>query len=97
VSIAQNPIAIAADVRTNSRRLMLNLRRQRSVSASAIAMIARCSGDGGDGKYSSFEHGRTSTGRSSAIVSHASRARGERRGCQLPQSLTPYLPRTRLA
>ena len=63
---------------------MLNLRRQRSTSASAIAMIAFCSGDGGSGKYSSFEHGRTSTGRSSAIVSHASRARGPAQRLPVP-------------
>ena len=80
--LAENPIAIAAEVRTNSRRLMLNFRRQRSTSASAIAMIVNCSLDGGGGKNSSFEHGRTSTGRSSAIVSHASRALARRSGSQ---------------
>src|SRR5918998_864534 len=55
--MAQKPIAIAAEVRTKWRRLMPNLRRQRSVSRSARCMIASCSLVGGGGKYSSFEHG----------------------------------------
>jgi hypothetical protein len=91
-SIAQNPIANAAEVRTNSRRLMLNLCRQRSTSASCRAMIALCSRDGGDGKYSSLEHGRTSTATSSAIVSHASRPREVRNGSQWAQLLIPSSP-----
>jgi hypothetical protein len=45
-------------------------------------MIALCSRDGGNGKYSSLEHGRTSTATSSAIVSHASRAFARRSGSQ---------------
>src|SRR5256714_13993740 len=63
--MAQKPIAIAAVVRTNSARDMLNLRRIRSVSWSARRMIPICSLLGGGGKYSSFDAGRTSTGRSS--------------------------------
>src|SRR3954451_13993770 len=62
VSIAQKPIAIAIDERTKLRRLMLNLRRQRSTSRSSRCMIASCSLVGGGGMYSSLETGRTSTG-----------------------------------
>ena len=65
--MAQKPIAIAAAVRTNSARDMLNLRRSRSVSSLASRMIPSCSRVGGKGKYSSLEHGMTSTGRSSGI------------------------------
>ena len=67
MSIAQNPIAIAADVRTNCERDMRILRRQRSVSSFASRIIPICSGDGGGGAYSSFDAGRMSTGRSSGI------------------------------
>src|SRR5213595_2279160 len=67
MSIAQKPIAIAAVVRTNSARDMLNLRRQRSVSSSASRIIPICSLLGGGGAYSSFDAGRMSTGRSSGI------------------------------
>ena len=61
-SIAQKPIAMAAEVRTNSRRLMLNLRRQRSTSRSCRSMIRTWCGIGGGGRNSPFEHGMTSTG-----------------------------------
>ncbi len=63
--MAQNPMAIAADVRTNSPRDMFNLRRWRSVSSLALRMMASCPWLGGGGKYSSLEAGRTSTGNGS--------------------------------
>ena len=62
VSMAQKPIAIAAVVRTKRRRLIPNLRRQRSTSRSCRCMICSCSLVGGGGKYSSFDAGSTSTG-----------------------------------
>src|SRR3954447_22732704 len=68
--MAQNPIAVAAAVRTNARRLMPNLRRIRSASLLASCMIAICSALGTGGKYSSFEHGMTSTGIASDMSSH---------------------------
>src|SRR3954453_14192937 len=55
-------MAIAAEVRTKRRRLMLNLRRQRSTSRFCRSMIAICVAVGGGGMYSSFDAGRTSTG-----------------------------------
>ena len=58
-------MAVAAAVRTNWARVILNLRRMRSVSAFASSMIRSCAFVGGSGKYSSFEQGMTSTGRSS--------------------------------
>src|SRR3954452_24247916 len=70
MSIAQKPIDIAAAVRTNSARVMLNSRRGPSVSLSASRMIASCCLVGGGGKYSSFEQGITSTGRSSDRSGH---------------------------
>src|SRR5207237_5678852 len=66
-------MAIAAVVRTNSERDMLNLRRQRSVSSSASRIIPICSLLGGGGAYSSFDAGRMSTGRSSGISRHECR------------------------
>jgi hypothetical protein len=60
--MAQKPMAIAAAVRTNSARVMLNFRRSRSVSALASSMIASCCFVGGGGKYSSLDAGSTSTG-----------------------------------
>src|SRR5258706_6819673 len=69
-SIAQKPIAIAAAVRTNCARVIPILPRQRSVSASASCMIARCALLGGGGKYSSFDAGRMSTGRPSGMSGH---------------------------
>src|SRR5204862_7182799 len=64
-SIAQNPMVMAAALRTKSRRFMPNLRRQRSVSASASSITIRCWRVGGGGTNSPFEHGYTSTGRRS--------------------------------
>src|SRR3954451_23020264 len=69
-SMAQKPIAIAADVRTNWARDMPIFRRQRSVSALAKRIIPICSREGGGGKYSSFDAGRMSSGRSSGISFH---------------------------
>ena len=69
-------MAIAAVVRTNSERDMLNLRRHRSVSSSASRMIPICSLLGGGGAYSSLEAGRMSTGRSSGMSAQECR-RGE--------------------
>src|SRR4051812_40479862 len=66
-SMAQKPIAIAADVRTNWARDMPIFRRQRSVSALARRIIPICSREGGGGKYSSFDAGRMSSGRASGI------------------------------
>src|SRR4051795_10165568 len=66
-SIAQKPIAIAADVRTNCARDMPILRRQRSVSSLASRIIPICARVGGSGAYSSFDAGRMSSGRSSDI------------------------------
>ena len=73
MSIAQKPIAIAALVRTNWARDILNLRRHRSVSSFANRMIPICSLLGGGGQYSSFDAGRMSTGRSSDISRHECR------------------------
>src|SRR2546423_7081896 len=72
-SIAQNPMAVAAAVRTKFRRLIPNLIRQRSASRLARSMIASCSALGSGGKYSSFEHGSTSTGMSSDMSFHERR------------------------
>src|SRR3954469_15227868 len=69
-SIAQKPMALAPDVRTNRRRLMPNLRRQRSTSRLWSSMIAICSRVGGGGMYSSLETGNTSTGRPSHWSGH---------------------------
>ena len=71
--MAQKPIAIAAEVRTNCERDIRILRRQRSVSSSARRMIPICSRDGGGGSYSWFDAGRMSTGRSSGISGHECR------------------------
>src|SRR5688572_21763166 len=72
-STAQNPIAVAAAVRTNWARVIPNFVRARSVSRLARSMIARWATLGGGGKYSSFEHGITSTGRSSESDFHPKR------------------------
>src|SRR6478672_9294465 len=72
-SIAQNPIAIAAEVRTNCARDMPILRRQISVCSLASRIIPICSGVGGGGAYSSFDAGRMSSGRSSGIAAQECR------------------------
>jgi hypothetical protein len=66
-SIAQKPIARAADVRTNCARDIPIFRRQRSVSSLASRIIPICSRLGGGGAYSSFDAGRMSSGKSSGI------------------------------
>ncbi len=71
--MAQKPMAMAAVVRTNWARVIPILRRQRSVSRSASRMINICSRVGGGGKYSSFDAGRMSTGRSSGMSGHECR------------------------
>src|SRR3954451_22693150 len=72
-SIAQNPMAVAAAVRTKFRRLMPNLMRQRSASRLARSMIASCSALGSGGRYSAFGDGSTSTGMASDMSSHECR------------------------
>src|SRR5688572_12348651 len=97
MSMAQKPIAVAAAVRTNSRRLIESLRRQRSVSALARRMIPICSRLGGGGKYSSLEHGRTSTGRSSDMSAHEWRLGVDVRLGPLRFQLINVSPQTLLA
>src|SRR5947199_1965755 len=61
---------MAIEVRTNRRRLILNLRRYRSTSRSCRCMIVSCSWLGGGGMYSPLEHGSTSTGSPSHWSGH---------------------------
>src|SRR5437588_12620955 len=63
-------LAIAIEVRTNRRRLMLNWRRYRSTSRSCRCMIRSCSWLGGGGMYSPLEDGSTSTGSPSHWSGH---------------------------
>src|SRR5437016_8237780 len=89
-SIAQNPIVIAAALRTKSRRFMANLRRQRSVSASASSITIRCCRVGGSGMNSPLEHGSTSTGSRSERSSQDRLNLGVTRSLLLDLDCTPH-------